>query len=293
MIEKTFRHLTKERQQREKAKLYADPLFKMIFLPLWYQRDDDLSPVEVWQEATMVIGELRDIETGIRHVEVSEIVDELIERYSAFDEKARNQEKAQHSMMLVMSVVMFMLAEADADWKHNPHYLLCQSIGQILSRVDGFKQLCIDVKSEEKRLEEQKSPLPIRDFLKPKRDSLETSQLRRFSDEEILSSGIRSTNPQKVLQAIDITARKIENDNDWIAIYAVLVEREYITKTMTTFCSMVNNLFSASISSHYMSKVLKSHGESTDKWKPVYDDHRRHIDLASNFRKTLFKMGMA
>ena len=63
MIEKTFRHLTKERQKREKAKLYADPLFKMIFLPLWYQRNEDLSPVEVWLEAMMVIGELRDIES--------------------------------------------------------------------------------------------------------------------------------------------------------------------------------------------------------------------------------------
>ena len=293
MIEKTFRHLTKERQKREKAKLYADPLFKMIFLPLWYQRNEDLSPVEVWLEAMMVIGELRDIESGIRHVEVSDIVEQLMERYSAFDEQERNQEKAQHSMMLVMSVVMFMLAEANADCKHNPHYLLCQSIGQILSRVNGFKQLCSDVKTEEKRLEEQKSPLPIRDFMKPKNNTFDSTQLRQFSDEEISRSGIKSSNPLKVLQAIDLTAKKIENNNDWIAVYAVLVEREYIPKTMTTFCSMVNSLFSASVSSQYMSRVLKTHGESTEKWKPVYDDHRRHIELASLLRKTLFKMGMA
>ena len=70
-MEKTFRHITKEMQQRAKVRLYADPLFKMIFLPLWYQRADDLSPVEVWQEATMVISELREIDSDIRHVEVS------------------------------------------------------------------------------------------------------------------------------------------------------------------------------------------------------------------------------
>ena len=102
-----------------------------------------------------------------------------------------------------------------------------------------------------------------------------------------------SSNPLKVLQSIDLTAKKIENNNDWIAVYAVLVEREYIPKTRTTFCSMVNSLFSASVSSQYMSRVLKTHGESTEKWKPVYDDHRRHIELASLLRKTLFKMGMA
>ena len=73
-MEKTFRHITKEMQQRAKFRLYDDPLFKMIFLPLWYQHTDDLSPVEVWQEATMVINELREIDSDIRHVEVSEIV---------------------------------------------------------------------------------------------------------------------------------------------------------------------------------------------------------------------------
>ncbi|MGM9697950.1 MAG: hypothetical protein ACI3Y0_04835 [Prevotella sp.] len=290
MIEKTFRHLTKEKQQRAKGKLYADPLFKMIFLPLWYQRNNDLSPVEVWQEAMMVIDELREIESDIRHVEVSEIVEQLVERYSSFDEYQREPEMAQHSMMMVMAVVMFMLAEADADWKHNPHYLLCQSIGQILSHVKGFKQLCNDVKTEEKRLVEQKTPLPIRDFMKRKAMEIDLSRLRSFTDEEVASCGISSNRPLKVLQAIDKMVPLLENDNDWIAIYAVLVEREYILRTMTTFCTMVNRLFSASINSRYMNGVLKSHGESTDKWKEVYDDQKRHLELAAKFRNTLMAL---
>ena len=280
-------------QQRVKFRLYDDPLFKMIFLPLWYQHADDLSPVEVWQEATMVINELREIDSDIRHVEVSEIVEQLVDRYSTFDDIPRETEKAQHSMMLVMSVVLFMLSEADANWKTNPHYMLCQSIGHILSRVDGFKQLCNDVKREENRLVELQQPLPIRDFLKPKKNAIDESQLRNFTDEEIHKSGIRCNNPLAVLQAIDLMVQHIENDNDWISIYAVLVERDYISRTMTTFCTMVNSFFSASLSSNYMSKVLKSHGESIEKWKPFYDDQRRHLDLVSLFRKKLLKMGMA
>lgn len=163
-----------------------------------------------------------------------------------------------------------------------------ESVRQMLMEHDGGD---FDVE-EEKRLEQQKKPLPIRDFLKSKGDSFATFEPRSFTYDEITNSGLTSGNKLKVLQAIDFMVNYIENVNDWIAIYAVLVEREYIPKTMTTFCSMVNSLFAANISSSYMSKVLKSHGESIDKWKPVYDDHRRHIEIASMFRKTLIKMGM-
>lgn len=120
-----------------------------------------------------------------------------------------------------------------------------------------------------------------------------TMQQNNDTDEEIHKSGIRCNNPLAVLQAIDLMVQHIENDNDWISIYAVLVERDYISRTMTTFCTMVNSFFSASLSSNYMSKVLKSHGESIEKWKPFYDDQRRHLDLVSLFRKKLLKMGMA
>lgn len=89
----------------------------MIYMPLWHQRKGDLTPVEVWQEALSVIQEMKDIERGIRHLEVSTIVEELNERYSSFDNVARSEEMAQHSTMLVLATVMFMLAEADADWK--------------------------------------------------------------------------------------------------------------------------------------------------------------------------------
>ena len=77
MIETGYKRMSKEKLRRTKKKLYSDPLFKMIYLPLWYQHEDDLTPVEVWQEALMVIDEIKDIEKPIRHLEVSTIVEEL------------------------------------------------------------------------------------------------------------------------------------------------------------------------------------------------------------------------
>ena len=149
MIESNYKRIPKEKLRRTKTKLYNDPLFSMIYMPLWHQRKGDLTPVEVWQEATMVIQEMKAISRDIRHLEVSTIVEELNERYSAFDNVARTEEMAQHTTMLVLATVMFMLAEADADWKHNPHLPLCRSISQILNRIDGFKELCSNVRTEE------------------------------------------------------------------------------------------------------------------------------------------------
>ena len=97
MIETGYKRMSKEKLRRTKKKLYSDPLFKMIYLPLWYQHEGDLTPVEVWQEALMVIDEIKDIEKPIRHLEVSTIVEELNERYATFDDTARSEEMARHT----------------------------------------------------------------------------------------------------------------------------------------------------------------------------------------------------
>ena len=66
MIETGYKRITKEKIRKAKTKLYSDPLFKMVYLPLWYQHEEDLTPVEVWQEANMVIGEMKAISKDIR-----------------------------------------------------------------------------------------------------------------------------------------------------------------------------------------------------------------------------------
>ena len=289
MIETGYKRITKEKIRKAKTKLYSDPLFKMVYLPLWYQHEEDLTPVEVWQEANMVIGEMKAISKDIRHLEVSTIVEELNERYSSFDNVARTEEMAQHTTMLVLSTVMFMLAEADADWKHNPHLQLCRSISQIMSRVKGFKELCRDVKTEESRLTEENTSLPIRDFMGDTKES-DIGDLPIFSDKDISACGIKHDNVTGILQAIWLVSKSFVASNDWIAVYAVLLDMEAITPTMTNFCTMVKNVFGVSIDSKYMNSVLRSHGKDIDKWNEIYDDQRRHLELVSALRQYISRL---
>ena len=289
MIETGYKRMSKEKLRRTKKKLYSDPLFKMIYLPLWYQHEGDLTPVEVWQEALMVIDEIKDIEKPIRHLEVSTIVEELNERYATFDNTARSEEMAQHTTMLVLSTVMFMLAEADANWKHNPHLQLCRSISQILNRIEGFRELCRDVKTEESHLAEDDMSLPIRDFIGDEKKSADLSDMPTFTEEIVSECGINDPNPSKVLQAISIVKRDMIADNDWIAVYAVLLERRLISATMTTFCTMINRIFNVNIRNRYLSAVLKDHGEDISKWSVHYEDQKRHRQLAKKLDELLDK----
>ena len=289
MIETGYKRMSKEKLRRTKKKLYSDPLFKMIYLPLWYQHEDDLTPVEVWQEALMVIDEIKDIEKPIRHLEVSTIVEELNERYATFDDTARSEEMAQHTTMLVLSTVMFMLAEADANWKHNPHLQLCRSISQILNRAKGFKELCRDVKTEENNLAEINAPLPIRDFMGEERKG-ELGELPTFSQDVIDTCGIRHDNVAGLLQAIWLVSKQFSASNDWIAVYAILLEMEAITPTMTSFCAMVKAVFGVEIDSRYMNSVLRNHGEDIGKWSKIYDDQNRHLELVTALRTYICRL---
>lgn len=290
MIETGYKRMSKEKLRRTKKKLYSDPLFKMIYLPLWYQHEGDLTPVEVWQEALMVIDEIKDIEKPIRHLEVSTIVEELNERYATFDNTARSEEMAQHTTMLVLATVMFMLAEADANWKHNPHLQLCRSISQILNRIDGFKDLCRDVKTEESHLAEDDMSLPIRDFIGEEKNSADLGDVPTFTEEVVRECGIRHANVLGILQAIWLVSKEFSANNDWIAVYAVLLEMDAISPTMTSFCSMVKRTFGVTIDSRYMNSVLRNHGDDINKWNEIYDDQKRHLELVTAFRTYISRL---
>ena len=290
MIESNYKRIPKEKLRRTKTKLYNDPLFSMIYMPLWHQRKGDLTPVEVWQEATMVIQEMKAISRDIRHLEVSTIVEELNERYSAFDNVARTEEMAQHTTMLVLATVMFMLAEADADWKHNPHLPLCRSISQILNRIDGFKELCSNVRTEESYLAEANTPLPIRDFMGEEKKSADLGDMPTFTDEVVRECGIRHANVLGILKAIWLVSKDFSANNDWIAVYAVLLEMDAISPTMTSFCSMVKRTFGGTIDSRYMNSGLRNHGDDINKWNEIYDDQKRHLELVAAFRTYISRL---
>lgn len=139
------------------------------------------------------------------------------------------------------------------------------------------------MKTEENNLAEANAPLPIRDFMGEERKK-DFGELPSFSGDVISKCGIRHDNVAGILQAIWHVSREFSANNDWIAVYAVLLDMEFIPSTMTTFCTMVKNVFGVSIDSKYMNSVLRSHGKDIDKWNEIYDDQRRHLELVSALR---------
>ena len=117
-------------------------------------------------------------------------------------------------------------------------------------------------------------------------EKVSIGELPHFDVDIVERSGLKL----HVLQAIYLMKDRMTADNDWISIYAVLLDRHDIVKTMTSFCSMINNVFGIPLNSRYMSATLRDHGEDIEKWSDVYDDQRRHLSLVKEFRKLLGKL---
>ena len=285
MISKKFERINEEILERLKITLYEEQLFDIILIPLWQQSDGDLNPVEVWMEALMVVHVLRKTEERYRPLEIGSIVDALKSRYSCFGAEQRSPDAAKHTTMLVMSTVMFMLSIAGRD-DGNPHKKVIKTIVAMICKIDGFSQLCSDVKKEEHIAAEDSRVLPVCDIMKTTFGT--ENMMTTFTDDDaVRECDFNHSKPKAILQAIYVISRDFENLNDWIAVYAVLRKRNIIKKTMTTFCNMVRNVFGTNIDSRYMNNILKDHGEEMTRWKPTYDDQDRHLKIARRFGELL------
>ena len=145
------------------------------------------------------------------------------------------------------------------------------------------------MKTEENNLAEANAPLPIRDFMGEERKK-DFGELPSFSGDVISKCGIRHDNVAGILQAIWHVSREFSANNDWIAVYAVLLEMEAITPTMTSFCAMVKAVFGVGIDSRYMNSVLRSHGEDISKWNAIYDDQKRHLEFVNALRMYISRL---
>ena len=145
MIRNTFERINDGILDSINFTLYEEPLFKIINLPLWRQSDGDLKPAEVWTEALEVVARLRKTRERYRHLEIGRISDNLKKRYTIIDSKERGTDEAQHSMMLVMATVMFMLSMAGGT-STNPHQKIIASIVMMVNDVDGLdREVTVDV----------------------------------------------------------------------------------------------------------------------------------------------------
>ena len=59
-----YRKLSIEERQVRREKYRQNPIYRILYTPLWKQRGDDLSPEDVWDEANNLAYKLKSISSG-------------------------------------------------------------------------------------------------------------------------------------------------------------------------------------------------------------------------------------
>ena len=180
-----FRKLSITNSQEKREEYRKNPIYRIVYSPLWRQRGDDLSPIEVWIEGNNLADSLRGCENADCRIRVQEAFEDLCERYSCFinddnKETQRSFAQAEHSAMMVSLVAFLLLANVYPEAKGHPHQKTCQSITDVICNISGYKQLYEDTRKEEDEREEHGEFIEVADFIEQisiKEDPLSEEQL--------------------------------------------------------------------------------------------------------------------
>ena len=165
-----FRKLSFANSQEKREEYRNNPIYRIVYTPLWRQRGDDLSPVEVWIEANNLAASLKGCEISDCRISVQEAFEDLCNRYSCFiyndnDEIKRSFAQAEHSAMMVSLVAFLLLANVYPEAKGHPHLKTCQAITDVICNISGYKQLYEDARKEEDEREEHGDFIEVADFI--------------------------------------------------------------------------------------------------------------------------------
>ena len=160
-----------ETERQEKREIYRkNPIYRILYTPLWRQRGDDLSPIEVWLEANNLAFLLKaesDIDSRLR---VQEAIDDLCERYSIFETEdggyvRRTHQQAEHSAMMVSLTAFLLLANIYPEAENHPYLSICKSISEIISTIRGFKEIYEEARKIEDENEGKGDFIEVADFI--------------------------------------------------------------------------------------------------------------------------------
>ena len=160
-----------ETERQEKREIYRkNPIYRILFTPLWRQRGDDLSPIEVWLEANNLAFSLKeesDIDSSIR---VQEAIDDLCERYLVFEAEdggyiRRTYQQAEHSAMMVSLTAFLLIVNVHPEVENHPYLLICKSISDIICNIRGFKEIYEEARKIEDDNESKGDFIEVADFI--------------------------------------------------------------------------------------------------------------------------------
>lgn len=160
-----------EIERQEKRDLYRkNPIYRVLYTPLWRQRGDDLSPIDVWTEGNNLASSLKE-DCGINCLmRVQEQFDDLCERYSVFELEdgsyvKRDFSQAEHSAMMVSITAFFLLVNICDNAETHPYRDVCKAIYEVIHDIQGFKDIYEEVRKIEDENESRGEFIDIADYI--------------------------------------------------------------------------------------------------------------------------------
>lgn len=179
--------LSTEEKCLKRSEFKEKPIYLILYLPLWRQRGDDLSPEEVWIEGNNLASELKKENLTEADIRVRETFEDLCERFLIFVDEGgeqirRSYQQAEHSAMMVSTVAFFLLLNVFPDAANHPYGNICKAIGDVISNIEGFKELYEETRREEDKREAKGNFIEVADFIEQiaiQEKPLEQHQLAR------------------------------------------------------------------------------------------------------------------
>ena len=165
-----YRKLSTEEKRLKRGGFESNPIYQILYLPLWRIRGEDLSPEEIWIEGNNLASELKQYNHADIEIKVREIFDDLCNRYTIFKDEAnnlirRNFQQAEHSAMKVSLVAFLLLLNINSDAANHPYGDICKAIGDVIGNIDGFRELYEETRLEEDNREAQGNFIEVADYI--------------------------------------------------------------------------------------------------------------------------------
>ena len=162
--------LSVDERRSRRGEFKENPIYCMLYAPLWRRRGNDLWPEEVWIEATFFAFKLKKIDRSEVSMCVKELFGDLCEQFLCFREDdgsttKRNFEQSLHSAMMVSFAALLLLLNVHPNADDHPYADVCKTLGQVLADLKGFNELYEEARREEDDREKQGKFIEVADYI--------------------------------------------------------------------------------------------------------------------------------
>lgn len=165
-----FRKLEKDERREKRDAFRQNPIYRILYTPLWRQRGDDLSPEDVWIEANNFAYELKSIKDTELDFIVLEKFDDLCEHYSCFETIGgknimRNHQQAEHSAMMVSLTAFLLLVNTYSEVDNHPYKSTCELLYGVIKDIPGQREIYEEARKIEDEYESKGEFIETADFI--------------------------------------------------------------------------------------------------------------------------------